>query len=75
MGYRNEIDRIGAEIRAGMELDGTFQHAEEEIVCRSYAGGLVACEVASADDTAAKASRSGFADEGFGDVFCLRVAC
>ena len=58
-----------------MELDGTFEHAQEEIVCRSYSGSLVPGEIASANNTAVETSRAGFTDEVFRDVFCLSVAC
>ena len=75
MGYRNEVDGVGAQVRAGVELDGAFEHAKEEIVRRPYSGSLVTGDVARANNTAAEASRSGFADEVFRDVFCLGVAC
>ena len=75
MGYGNEVDSVGAEVRAGLELNGTFEHAEEEIVCGSYSGSFVPRDVARADDTATEASRAGFADEVFGDVLRLGVPC
>ena len=75
MGYGNEVDGVGAEVGAGVQLDGTFQHAEQEIVRRAYSRGFVPGDVARANNTAAEASGPGFADEVFRDVFCLGVAC
>ena len=75
MGYRNEVDRIGAEVRAGVELDGTFEHAQEKIVRRAYSGSLVPGYVTRTNNTTAEAARPGFADEVFRDIFCLGVSC